>query len=46
MIIGYIPLSRHINLHIFAVYDNDHDIDFDQQNNQSTIFTLEMEYLF
>ena len=46
MIIGNLPLSRHLNLNIFAVYDNDQDIDFDQQNNQSTIFTLELEYLF
>jgi hypothetical protein len=46
MLIGYIPISSHFNLNAFITYDNDEDIDFDQQNNQSTIFNVELEYLF
>ena len=46
MLMGYIPLGDALILNLFAIYDDDQDIDFDQQNNQSTIFTLELEYLF
>jgi len=46
MIMAYIPLFDQLNLNAFITYDNDLDIDFDQQNNQSTIFTVELEYLF
>ena len=46
MLLAYVPLSNNFNFNIFATYDNDNDIDFDQQNNQSTIFTLELEYTF
>ncbi len=46
MIMAYMPLLNHLNLNAFITYDNDLDIDFDQQNNQSTIFTVELEYVF
>lgn len=46
MIIAYMPITNHLNFNSFITYDNDQDIDFDQQNNQSTIFTLELEYIF
>jgi hypothetical protein len=46
MIMAYIPLFEQLNLNAFISYDNDLDIDFDQQNNQSTIFSVELEYVF
>ena len=46
MLLGYVPITSHLNLNGFATFDNDTDIDFDQQNNQSTIFSLELEYTF
>ena len=46
MILAYIPITSQLNLNGFATFDNDEDIDFDQQNNQSTIFTVEFEYIF
>ncbi len=46
MLLAYIPITSQLNLNGFAMYDNDEDIDFDQQNNQSTIFTIELEYIF
>jgi len=46
MLLAYIPLSDNFSFNTFATYDNDTDIDFDQQNNQSTIFTVELEYSF
>jgi hypothetical protein len=46
MLMAYIPVSQHLNLNAFITYDNDLDIDFDQQNNQSTIFSIELEYIF
>jgi hypothetical protein len=46
MLLAYIPFSNNFTFNIFATYDNDTDIDFDQQKNQSTIFTLELEYTF
>ena len=45
-LLAHIPVSSQLALNVFATYDNDKDIDFDQQNNQSTIFTLELEYMF
>jgi hypothetical protein len=46
LLIAYLPVSNHFALNVFAAYDNDEDIDKDQQNNQSTIFTAELEYKF
>jgi len=46
MMMVNLPLFRQLNLNGFLTYDNDMDIDFDQQNNQSTIFTIELEYTF
>jgi hypothetical protein len=46
MVLAYIPITSHLNLNGFATFDNDEDIDFDQQNNQSMIFTIEIEYTF
>lgn len=46
MLLAFVPLSNNFNLNVFATFDNDNDIDFDQQNNQSTIFTVELEYTF
>jgi hypothetical protein len=46
MLLAYIPITSQLNLNGFAMYDSDEDIDFDQQNNQSTIFTIELEYIF
>jgi hypothetical protein len=46
MILVYLPITSHLTLNCFSTFDNDDDIDFDQQNNQSTIFTLELEYIF
>ncbi len=46
MVMGYLPLTQNIFMNVFAIFDDDHDVDFDQQNNQSTIFTLELEYRF
>jgi hypothetical protein len=46
MILAYLPITSQLNLNSFATFDNDKDIDFDQQNNQSTIFTVELEYIF
>jgi hypothetical protein len=46
MLLAYVPLSKNFTFNVFATFDNDKDIDFDQQNNQSTIFTLELEYTF
>ncbi len=44
--IATIMLEEAIELLTFDEDDDDIDIDFDQQNNQSTIFTIEMEYIF
>jgi hypothetical protein len=46
MLLAYVPLTNNFNLNVFATFDNDNDIDFDQQNNQSTIFSVELEYIF
>jgi len=46
MLLAYIPLTSNLIINGFATIDNDEDIDFDQQNNQSTIFTVELEYIF
>ncbi len=46
MLLAYIPIISQLTLNGFATYDNDEDIDFDQQNNQSTIFSVELEYIF
>lgn len=46
MFIAYIPISDHLYLNSFITYDNDQDIDFDQQNNRSTIITFDLEYIF
>jgi len=46
MILVFMPITSHLTLNCFTTFDNDDDIDFDQQNNQSTIFTLELEYIF
>jgi hypothetical protein len=46
MLLAYVPLTKNFTFNIFATFDNDKDIDFDQQNNQSTIFTVELEYTF
>jgi hypothetical protein len=46
MVMAYLPISNHISLNAFATFDDDDDIDLDQQNNQSTIFSLEIEYKF
>ena len=46
MLMAYVPITRHLRFNAFATYDNDEDIDFDQQSNQSTIFSLEVEYQF
>jgi len=46
MFLAYLPITSHLTLNGFATFDNDNDIDFDQQNNQSTIFTLELAYIF
>jgi hypothetical protein len=46
MLIAYFPLFNKLQLNTFVTYDSDKDIDFDQQNNQSTIFSVELEYLF
>jgi hypothetical protein len=46
LILAYVPVSAHFTINAFISYDNDKDIDLDQQNSQSTIFTFELEYLF
>jgi hypothetical protein len=46
MVMAYLPISNHFTFNAFATYDDDDDIDLDQQNNQSTIFSLEIEYKF
>jgi hypothetical protein len=46
MLLTYVPLTENFSFNVFAIFDNDNDIDFDQQNNQSTIFTVELEYTF
>ena len=46
MLLAYIPFTENLTFNAFATFDNDKDIDFDQQNNQSTIFTVELEYTF
>jgi hypothetical protein len=46
MLLAYFPFTNNLSFNVFATFDNDLDIDFDQQNNQSTIFTLELEYIF
>jgi hypothetical protein len=46
MLLAYVPLTENFSFNVFAIFDNDNDIDFDQQNNQSTIFTVELEYTF
>jgi len=46
MLLAYLPLTSNFTFNVFATFDNDKDIDFDQQNNQSTIFTVELEYTF
>lgn len=40
------PLLTNLFLNTYIMYDNDQDIDLDQQNNHSTIFTAELEYKF
>ena len=45
-ILAYLPITRNVTLNILASYDNDKDIDIDQQNNQSSIFSTELEYKF
>ena len=44
MVRGYFPITEHIQINLFAIYDDDQDVDYDQQNTQSTIFTLECAY--
>jgi hypothetical protein len=46
MLLAYIPLTSNLFINAFITFDNDEDIDFDQQNNQSTIFSVEFEYVF
>jgi hypothetical protein len=46
MLMAFVPISNHFSLNGFLTYDNDIDKDLDQQNNQSTIFTMELEYKF
>jgi hypothetical protein len=46
MLLTYLPLTKNLTFNVFATFDNDEDIDFDQQNNQSTIFSVELEYTF
>ena len=42
----YWPLMSNLFLNTYIMYDNDQDIEIDQQSNQSTIFTTELEYKF
>jgi hypothetical protein len=42
----YLPLMSNLFLNTYIMYDNDQDIEIDQQSNQSTIFTTELEYKF
>ena len=44
MLMTFIPLTENLSMNGFITYDNDKDIDLDQQNNQSIIFTAELEY--
>jgi hypothetical protein len=46
MLLAYVPLTKNLTFNVFATFDDDRDIDFDQQNNQSTIFSFELEYTF
>ena len=43
---AYWPLLSNLFLNTYIMYDNDKDKDLDQQSNQSTIFTAELEYKF
>jgi hypothetical protein len=43
---AYIPFSQHFYFNTFVTYDNDQDIDLDQQDTQSTIFSAEIGYKF
>ncbi len=44
--VAMIPLHEKLALQVFANYDNDTDIDRDQENSQSIIFTAELQYTF
>jgi hypothetical protein len=46
LLLAYVPVFPHFTINAFISYDNDDDIDLDQQNSQSMIFTFELEYLF
>lgn len=46
MAIGNFPFNNNLGINVFAVYDNDKDIDNDQGKTQSSIFNVELEYKF
>jgi hypothetical protein len=45
-LMAYWPISKHLYLNAYIMYDNDDAIDLDQVSNQSTILTVEFEYRF
>jgi hypothetical protein len=46
MMMFYLPLTPEVNINMFLNFDNDLDVDYDQQDNQSFIFNAEIEYNF
>jgi hypothetical protein len=41
-----LPLTKHLDFHLLLVYDNDKDLDSDNNNYNSTIFSSEFRYQF
>ncbi|TFH02874.1 MAG: hypothetical protein E4H13_00660 [Calditrichales bacterium] len=46
MIIGSANLTSNLSIYSFTTFDDDKDIDLDQQDNQSVIFSTELVYRF